>query len=175
MTALDRACGALLGLAIGDALGMPTQSFSRAEIERRFGRIDGFRAGPADQPVAPGMPAGSITDDTEQALLLADLLVTGRGTLDPLAFARALLAWEEEMAARGSLDLLGPSTKAALSALAAGASPEETGRHGTTNGAAMRITPVGIACPPGPRLLESVGSPIPPPWRSRRRPPWPPP
>ena len=46
---------------------------------------------------------------------------------------------------RGSLDLLGPSTKAALEELRAGAEPGTTGRTGTTNGAAMRVTPVGIA------------------------------
>ena len=37
MTQRDRALGAFYGLALGDALGMPTQSFSRAEIAARFG------------------------------------------------------------------------------------------------------------------------------------------
>jgi ADP-ribosylglycohydrolase len=41
--------------------------------------------------------------------------------------------------------LLGPSTKRAIEMILAGHSPEEAGRYGTTNGAAMRITPVGIA------------------------------
>src|SRR6185312_10176719 len=42
----------------------------------------------------------------------------------------------------------------ALDAIAAGASVEDTGRSGTTNGAAMRITPVGVATPSGdPGLL----------------------
>jgi ADP-ribosylglycohydrolase len=49
------------------------------------------------------------------------------------------------MAERGSLDLLGPSTKRARTAVLAGTPPAEAGRHGDTNGAAMRITPVGIA------------------------------
>jgi ADP-ribosylglycohydrolase len=51
------------------------------------------------------------------------------------------------MARRGSLDLLGPSTQRAISAVAAGTSVEEAGRFGDTNGAAMRVTPVGIAKP----------------------------
>ena len=51
------------------------------------------------------------------------------------------------MRARGSLDLLGPSTKRAISALAAGADIGQAGRSGVTNGAAMRIAPVGIAAP----------------------------
>ena len=49
------------------------------------------------------------------------------------------------MRARGSLDLLGPSTKLALERVRAGADPHCTGRQGTTNGAAMRVAPVGIA------------------------------
>ena len=48
------------------------------------------------------------------------------------------------MQAKGSQDLLGPSTKRAISLILAGHSPDEAGRYGTTNGAAMRITPVGI-------------------------------
>jgi ADP-ribosylglycohydrolase len=51
------------------------------------------------------------------------------------------------MAERGSLDLLGPSTKRAVAAILAGVPPDEAGAAGTTNGAAMRIAPVGIAVP----------------------------
>ncbi|MDR3077628.1 MAG: DUF2062 domain-containing protein, partial [Planctomycetota bacterium] len=55
----------LVGLALGDALGMPTQSFSRAQIVARWGPIlTGFEPGPDDQPRAPGHPAGAVTDDT---------------------------------------------------------------------------------------------------------------
>ena len=50
-------------------------------------------------------------------------------------------------AAEGRLDLLGPSTRSAVAAVAAGRPLEEAGRYGTTNGAAMRIAPVGIAVP----------------------------
>ena len=49
------------------------------------------------------------------------------------------------MRAKGSQDLLGPSTKRAIEMILAGHSPPESGRYGTTNGAAMRIAPVGIA------------------------------
>ena len=91
--------------------------------------------------------AGTVTDDTEQAVLLARLLVKGRGTIDPHELAAALTAWERAMAERGSLDLLGPSTKRAVAAILAGVPPQEAGATGTTNGAAMRIAPVGIAVP----------------------------
>ncbi|MBK8077293.1 MAG: ADP-ribosylglycohydrolase family protein [Kineosporiaceae bacterium] len=146
MTTLrDRARGALIGLALGDALGMPTQELSRARAEELLAVGPCFLAGPPDNPISAGLPAGSITDDTEQALLLGEVLVEGAGVIDPLRLADALLEWQEQMAARGSLDLLGPSTRAALQAVRAGADPATTGRHGTTNGAAMRIAPLGIA------------------------------
>ena len=147
----SRAYGALAGLALGDALGMPTQAMSPAQIRAVYGRITGLVDGDASQPYAPGMPAGSVTDDTEQALLVASLLVRGRGSssgrvaLDAGEFAHALLAWEDSMIARGSLDLLGPSTKAALERVRAGEDPLSVGGAGTTNGAAMRVTPIGIA------------------------------
>jgi ADP-ribosylglycohydrolase len=144
-TARDRALGALYGLAIGDALGMPTQQLSRVEVERRYGSIDGFVGAAPDHPLAGGLPAGSITDDTEQALLLARLIVEGRGHVDAATFARELVRWEDDMRARGSLDLLGPSTKRAVQAVIDGEPVETSGRFGTTNGAAMRVTPVGIA------------------------------
>ena len=140
-----RALGALAGLALGDALGMPTQSMSPEQIRQHYNTITGLHDAVAEQPIAPSMPAGSITDDTEQALLLAGLLVEGGGRIDPLRLAEALLSWEDNMRARGSLDLLGPSTKRALERVRTGADPRQTGREGTTNGAAMRVTPVGIA------------------------------
>lgn len=147
----SRAYGALAGLALGDALGMPTQEMSPEQIRAVYGRITGLVDGDASQPYAPGMPAGSVTDDTEQALLVASLLIRGRGSssgrvaLNAVEFAHALLAWEDSMIERGSLDLLGPSTKAALERVRAGEDPLTVGGEGTTNGAAMRVTPIGIA------------------------------
>jgi ADP-ribosylglycohydrolase len=156
---LDRATGALWGLALGDALGMPTQMLSRDEVVARWGPLlAGFEVPGAEHPVAAGLPAGSVTDDTEQAVLLGRLLVEGGGRAEPAALAEALLAWEEQMRARGSADLLGPSTRRAVEAIRAGVPAEEAGRSGSTNGAAMRIAPIGIVCPPDDleRLVDRV-------------------
>jgi len=148
---LSRAYGAFAGLALGDALGMPTQAMSPEQIRAVYGRVTGLVDGDASQPYAPGMPAGSVTDDTEQALLIASLLVrggdssSGHVALDAGDFSHALLAWEDSMIERGALDLLGPSTKAALERVRAGEDPLTVGGLGTTNGAAMRVTPIGIA------------------------------
>ncbi|MCW4459792.1 ADP-ribosylglycohydrolase family protein [Microbacterium sp. MPKO10] len=144
---LDRAHGALLGLALGDALGMPTQSMSPDEIAEDYGSITQLiDAGPR-QMIAHGMPAGSITDDTEQALLLAQLVIDGDGRIDERAFATALIDWERAMEAKGSLDLLGPSTKRAVERILDGVPASESGRFGATNGAAMRVAPIGVAAP----------------------------
>ena len=144
MVRADRAYAALYGLAIGDALGMPTQFMSHEEVVAHFGVIDGFQEAPADHPIAAGLPAGSITDDTEQALLLAEALLDGRGRIDGDDLARRLLAWAERARERGSTDLLGPSSSAALAALVAGGPLDEASRFGAPNGAAMRIAPVGL-------------------------------
>lgn len=154
----DRALGALCGLAVGDALGMPTQLMSRQQVVERFGTLDGFRPAGADHPIAAGLPAGRITDDTEQALLLARLLIASGGHVDPARFARLLVEWEDDMRARGSLDLLGPSTRSAVAAVLAGVPVDQAGRTGTTNGAAMRITPVGLlmASDDLPALVDRV-------------------
>lgn len=156
----DRAYGAMAGLALGDALGMPTQSMSAADIRRYYGgSITRLVNAVPQQPIAPNMKAGAVTDDTEQAFVLAQRLIEDGGHLDNARYARDLLQWEADMKAKGSLDLLGPSTKAALRKLTEGVSLEETGRFGTTNGGAMRATPVGIAFRPGEALADAA-------WRS---------
>jgi len=47
------------------------------------------------------MTAGRITDDTEQAVLLASELIDGHGEVDIQSWADALIAWEESMKAKG--------------------------------------------------------------------------
>ncbi len=59
----ERARGALLGLAVGDALGAPAENMKPSEIRRRWGRITGYVA---------EHPAG--TDDTEYAIFSGLLL-----------------------------------------------------------------------------------------------------
>ncbi|TIQ36435.1 MAG: ADP-ribosylglycohydrolase family protein [Mesorhizobium sp.] len=146
----DRAMGALIGGALGDALGMPTQLLSPARIAELYGHVEDFVAPSADHPVSKGLPAGTITDDTEQALLLGRILVSSGECFDHGRWVNALLDWERDVKARGSYDLLGPSTKRAIDAINEGVPAEEAGRGGDTNGAAMRIAPVGIMMPPEP-------------------------
>lgn len=155
----DRATAALIGVALGDALGMPAQTLSRAAIEQAYGRIAGFVDPMPDHPISHGLAAGQVTDDTEQTLLLARRLIADLGGFDEAAWGQNLLDWETGVRARGLRDMLGPSTKAALQALLAGAPPSQTGSTGTTNGAAMRIAPVGISTPPDvARIVDRVAA-----------------
>jgi ADP-ribosylglycohydrolase len=158
MTARDRALGALYGLAVGDALGMPTQALPRDVVARLFGDLDGFRAGPEENELSAGLPAGRTTDDTDQAVIVGECLVAGGGRVDPDLLARRLLGWQDRMVAAGSADLLGPSTLRALALVASGAPAGTTGRWGDTDGAAMRVAPLGVATPPEPldRLCAAV-------------------
>ena len=139
---------------------MPAQELNRAQALRILGAVPDFRPGPEENSISHGLPAGSVTDDTLQSLLVARLLVEGGGRIEPRRLADELLDWEREMAERGLTGLLGPSTKRALEAVAGGADPATTGGGGITNGAAMRIAPVGIATPPEPieRLVEAVAA-----------------
>ncbi len=147
----------MTGVALGDALGMPGQTLNRAAIHASYGRIADFVAPVADHPVSRGLAAAMVTDDTEQTILLARRLIADRRGFDESAWAEDLLRWEAAVRARGLHDLLGPSTKAALQALLAGIPADQTGRTGTTNGAAMRIAPVGIATQPDvARIVDRV-------------------
>ncbi len=143
MTGLaSKAYGCLAGLALGDALGMPTEFMTPEQIAAEYGRVEGLVASPSWHPHI-ALPPGSITDDTGQALALADVYLR-EGEMTAQGAGQALLAWAESW--REQLDLvLGPSTRRALDQLRAGMDPRQSGQAGKTNGAAMRIAPVGIA------------------------------
>ncbi len=63
--AADRIAGTLLGVALGDALGLPAEAMSARSIARRFGPIDRSRR---------FGPTGFVSDDPEQAALVAQSL-----------------------------------------------------------------------------------------------------
>lgn len=154
---LSKAVGCLAGVALGDALGRATEFMTREQIRKRFGWLDHFEA-PA--PAHPGHadPLGAITDDTAQTLLIARLLISGL-PLTPERVAAALVEW----ARRAPNPYLGPSTRRALERLEQGVSPYETGKGGTTNGAAMRVGAIGIvhAGDPEGALRDAVVASIP--------------
>lgn len=76
----DQFLGGLLGLAIGDALGMPVAGWPADRIRERFGSIDGYR----QRTLADGtvIGAGEFTDESETALCVVESLTTNRGVVD---------------------------------------------------------------------------------------------
>jgi ADP-ribosylglycohydrolase len=140
-TSWKKAYGCLAGLALGDAMGMPVEFMTPGQIAAEYRRVDDLVASPSWHPHASLRP-GTITDDTGQALAIASVY-RDQGVMTPEAAARALLEWADRSAY--DLDMMtGPSSGRALEALRAGADPRESGRGGKTNGAAMRVAPVGV-------------------------------
>lgn len=143
---VDRARGALAGVALGDAMGMPGELWPRARVKEHFGWIDRFRPGPDGHFVVDGFVAGQSTDDTDQTFMLAEAILAADGRVDPEVVARHLVAWADRVGASEG-NFLGPSSARAIERLRSGESPFDTGKGGETNGAAMRIAPVGIVAP----------------------------
>ncbi|MFP4202431.1 MAG: ADP-ribosylglycohydrolase family protein [Candidatus Acetothermia bacterium] len=141
----ESAAGCLAGVAIGDAMGLPTQFMTPEGIRSEFGRIVDFEAPPDWHPYGDS-PAGSVTDDTEQTLALADAFISKGRDLTAAEVGRALLDWARGRDLLGT-DEIGPSTGRALRQIAEGKGPEKTGLRGTTNGASMRISPAGLINP----------------------------
>lgn len=139
--AKDRAVGALVGLAVGDALGTTLEFTARDSVPRVTDLVGG---GPF------GLAAGQWTDDTSMALCLADSLVEGgaeRG-LDPGDLMRRFVRWwkDGENSATGDCFDIGGTTAAALGRfertgepLAGSADPRSAG-----NGSLMRLSPVAV-------------------------------
>ncbi|MCS7054688.1 MAG: ADP-ribosylglycohydrolase family protein [Thermoflexales bacterium] len=136
--------GGVYGQALGDAFGMPAL-LSPAQTRARFGRITGFVAAPDDHPVHAGLPAGRITDDTEQAIWLArEIIREGGVTLE--GAARAILGWYDAIGGDDCI-FVGPSTRRGVAKIRAGMDLRQTGLGGDTNGAAMRASVVGLIHP----------------------------
>jgi ADP-ribosylglycohydrolase len=137
---VDQFTGALLGLAIGDALGRPTEGRRHDEIRAQPREaLLTFRAY-RDGRLGRTLPPGSWSDDTQQALLLADSLVACRG-LDAQDFADRMYALWRSGAARG----YGRVYQQAMARRDAG-QPWDTVAvdDDVMNGAAMRIAPLGL-------------------------------
>jgi ADP-ribosylglycohydrolase/energy-coupling factor transporter ATP-binding protein EcfA2 len=128
----ERIAGALTAYAYGDALGVPWEGKSPTDpaaedIERL--------------PAREGWPRGATSDDTALTLLTARHLAERDGSGDARAFLGDLSVHAPSI--RG----LGPSTRAAIEHF------QQTGEipnsGGKTNGAAMRVLPVGWVIPHG--------------------------
>jgi ADP-ribosyl-[dinitrogen reductase] hydrolase len=120
--------GALMGMAIGDALGMPVAGWSADRIRERYGEIDGYY--PRVFADGSAIKAGEFTDESELALCIVESFTVNNGEIDvdnigarflylargeaqrwiPPDTLRALLAADETMNFVQPLDEDGPAT-----------------------------------------------------------------
>jgi poly(ADP-ribose) glycohydrolase ARH3 len=126
--------GSLLGAFCGDALGMPAEGMSRADLRSRFGVLRDLEGG--------RLPRGSYTDDTQMTVALAESLLRRR-KFDGPDLARTFEAAYEPR--RG----YGPGTRKAIEMIRMGIGWEEVGPNvfeggSFGNGAATRVAPVGL-------------------------------
>ena len=148
MSFKDKVLGGLYGQALGDSWGMPAYFEIDHTWDAYGGWITELLPGPEDHPVHYGLPAGRITDDSEQAFSLSQAFIKHGGvTLD--AAVEAIISWYDRVGGDES-PYVGPSTKRGVQALKKGEDPHKTGLWGDTNGAAMRISPVGLLNPGDP-------------------------
>lgn len=143
MDLLDRFRGCLLGVAVGDALGMPTEGYTALEIKAKFGMVREMMSAPEGH-FHSGLSAGQFTDDTEETLILAESLIETSG-FSPDRFAEKLIAWGttwtlDERLNRG----VGFATRSAIESMIAGTPWQQSGLAIPTCGAAMRAAPMGL-------------------------------
>ncbi len=94
----DKVLGMLVGSAIGDAMGAPTEMWSREMIGTMYGSVNRLDS-MVREPSAEGtwymnLPAGGTTDDTRWKKLAVGYLLTqrnGKNPLDARAFANYIL------------------------------------------------------------------------------------
>ena len=137
----DRACGALLGLAVGDALGT-TNEFKTMHAPA----FPQLASGPVTTIVGGGpfgVVPGQVTDDTQMACCLYASL-KARGHFDAADVAKRYVAW-----AKKAFDI-GNQTVATLSLVGSGTSASDagrtywvqTGKKAAANGSLMRTAPI---------------------------------
>lgn len=140
----DRISGGLIGLLVGDALGVPYEFHPASDIPP-LDLIE-FEPPPGFHRAHLGTPPGTWSDDGAQALCLLASLQHAQG-FDPADFARRLLNWNDHgyMAVDSRVFDIGNQTSRALSELRAGVPPLDAGsddEYSQGNGSLMRVLPL---------------------------------
>jgi len=113
----DKVLGMLVGSAIGDAMGAPTEMWHRSAIQTQFGFVDSLdavtREGSPEGPWEDNLPAGGTTDDTRWKYLIGKFLVSqsGKDSLDAKKFAADIVdLYKAEMEQVKYVDAFGPES-----------------------------------------------------------------
>lgn len=139
---LNRAYGALIGSAIGDGMGMPASFMTPNQIKKFYGRILGFNKPSSEQVAHGSLNEGEITDDTEESIIIASVLIEKFGFNREL-FVDKMRQWAVKNKMLETT-VIGPSTRRFLTCIINGEDYIEAARLGDTNGGAMRAAPIGI-------------------------------
>jgi len=136
-TLQDRALGAYLGLAIGDALGATTEFMTPREIEETHGVHDSLTGGGWLR-----LTPGEVTDDTEMSLALGQSIIEVGGVEAP-AVAEAFSNWMR----RKPVDIGNTVRRGIIHYRSSGKSQVPVNEYDAGNGACMRSLPVALfAC-----------------------------
>ena len=141
----DRISGGLVGLLVGDALGVPYEFHPPTDIPA-LTEIE--LVPPKDFRRAHNVPPGTWSDDGAQALiLLASLNYSAKLDLDD--FGRRLINWYDNgyMAVDNHVFDVGIQTSNAINRLEKGMAPTESGLTSETangNGSLMRVLPLAL-------------------------------
>ena len=140
----DRARGAMLGLAVGNLLGLPVEGWNHREIDRSY------YEGVTD--IDPREALRPMDDDLAQAVDLGEALLEGGDYIG--SFAGRLVTWARENG-RG----MGILTSRVIQELEAGHAPPDAARlvyesnRIAPNGGVMRCAPVALARHRQPEML----------------------
>lgn len=165
-TRQDRFEGAILGLAIGDALGYPCEFRTREHIRAAFGDAgvtDFVAVKDPRWPEPPWIlgkdhPPGTYTDDTQMSLAVAEALIeAGDGDVD--ALMRSMAARFVEWSRSDDNDRApGNTCMTACRALGRGVPWREAGvKDSKGAGSAMRAVPIGLRYAGDRERLLEVG------------------
>lgn len=145
----QRVFGAVLGAAVGDAMGAVTESKTPEMIRERFGGYVSDLLPGVEDTFVKGCEAGNITDDFSLAYFTALELIGCGGKVTKELAERALLTWAGHPE---YFRFAGPTTEASVKRIQG--IPTDPGlnflacdNHKATNGAAMKIFPVGLINP----------------------------
>jgi ADP-ribosyl-[dinitrogen reductase] hydrolase len=142
----ERVAGGLLGLLIGDAMGVPYEFHAPVDLpphdEIEYLPPLGFDRSHS------GVPPGTWSDDGAQALCLLASLLDCEG-FDPDDFSQRLMNWYEDgyLAVDGVVFDVGVTTSRAICNLRAGIAPLQAGladAHDNGNGSLMRVLPLAL-------------------------------
>lgn len=149
----DRILGCMAAAGMGDALGVPSEGFSRMEILEEFhGPIDRF-LGPGENIYCQGNFPAEVTDDTSQMYEMAKAVIETQGELTVKAAADALVNWTKRYPKYYPRNA-GPTMSFWVKDYMAGGNPLALARvgkvygRGISNGCAMRVAPAAL-CNPG--------------------------